>query len=461
MSGEHSDPSALVAGVLTAAEPGRDSVPALLNLLDVGDSQVRLGAAAALCVVADADAEVVPSLVRPLYDRAADCLAADLALAYLGAEFTETVAEELDDVDEDDEDRRLALSRSGPTRRGQRNRDIGRTRVASGAGATGPGRVHTEDDDEPDGPRAREDEDDDGTMGGTERGILSVNEAEWLSLVEYESQFDSLSVLAPRDRRRYGDTYRTLGITDDTERGVGLHLLDAPEESQRAFVDALNTRLSDWAAVSDIDNVLSLYDWNHKPRPWTATEYTDQSLAERGRLEPEAAVRQAEHLARAVATLHEQGVVHAGIDPGNVAYYGNVLEEDARQPPLLNNVGLMHVYRRFGRPSDHLDPRYAAPEYYDREFGRVDHATDIYQLGAVCYRLFTGHAPFAGGFDAVRESVLGDDTPTPSDVADVPPPVDDIVGKAMATGKLTRYETAAHLAQELRALREPSTDDGG
>jgi len=82
--------------------------------------------------------------------------------------------------------------------------------------------------------------------------------------------------------------------------------------------------------------------------------------------------------------LHERGIVHAGIDAESVAYYGNVLEETDRQPPLLDNIGLLSVYRHHFDPSQFLDPRYAAPEYYERRFGCIDHATDIYQLDAVC-----------------------------------------------------------------------------
>jgi serine/threonine protein kinase len=120
----------------------------------------------------------------------------------------------------------------------------------------------------------------------------------------------------------------------------------------------------------------------------------------------------------------------------------------------------MHVYRYYFTPATYLDPRYAAPEYYDRRFGRIDHATDIYQLGATCFRLFTGRSPYAGSFETVKERVVDGQPPAPSDVADVPPAVDDVLGKAMARQKLARYETASQLTQELRALGDPDRDSG-
>jgi len=328
-------------------------------------------------------------------------------------------------------------------------RDIGRARVA-GAGTEDDGRqVYSDDEDEDDQPHAVGEDEDGNTIGQRPRAA----DAEWRSLVEYESTFESLSVLSPRERRRYGDTYRTLGVVDEAEYAVALRLLDGMSEADASFTTALGTRLDEWQAVSDVEGVLTLYDWSEQPQLWLATEYTEETLAERDRFSATVAAWHAERLASAVTTLHERGVVHAGIDAETVTYYGNVIEESDRQPPLLDNPGLLSVYRHRFDPSQFLDPRYAAPEYYQRRFGRIDHATDIYQLGAVCYRLFTGKPPVTGEFESVREAVLSGELPEPTAVADVPPAVDDIVGKAMAPRKLARYETAAHLRQELRALR--------
>jgi len=58
-------PRALVAEVLTAPDVDRDHVPRLLDLVDVGDRRVRLGAATALCIVADEHPGVVASLTGP------------------------------------------------------------------------------------------------------------------------------------------------------------------------------------------------------------------------------------------------------------------------------------------------------------------------------------------------------------------------------------------------------------
>jgi len=450
------EPSAVIAQVLTAAEVRRDRVPLLLGLFDVGDRQVRLGAATALCVVAEEHPEIVPSLVGRLVDRAdgENGLAAGLVFEYLAVRYPDAVESALDEPVREssplhDHDR------ANPTREDLGNRDVGRTRAAGSGPAADPQQVYTDDDDntlaaEP-GRGAGDDEGD----GSTIRQRPRAADARWLAVIEAESRFDRLRVLAARDPRRYGATYRTRGTIDETDRAVALRLLrDGGDD-----LSPLDTRLEDWRSVADTDNVVTLYDWGRRPRRWMATEYTAQRLADRDRFAPSEAAWHAEQLATAVAAIHEAGVVHAGIDPQSVAYYGNVLEEDERQPPLLDNVGLLQFYRHHLDPAELLNPRYAAPEYYERRYGRIDHATDVYQLGAVCYRLFTGQPPYTGGFGAVRDAVLDRGPPVPSDVADVPEAVDDIVGKAMATGKLTRYETAAHLGQELRRLPLEDSDE--
>jgi predicted nucleic acid-binding Zn-ribbon protein len=441
------DPRALVAEVLTATDVDRDYVPRLLELLDVGDRQVRLGAVAALCVVADEHPGAVASLVGQLADRADEMLAATLALEYVADRYPTVVEDRLDQWETSVEIGHQ-VERSTPTRGGSDDHEVGRTRVA-GKGADTDGRQVYSDEAGDDDQRQRADDEDGNTIGGRPRAA----DAEWRSPVEYESRFDSISILAPRERRRYGDTYRTRGVVDETEYAVAVRLLDGVDGTDGSFGTALATRLDEWQALADVENVLTLYDWGADPRPWLATEYTAETLADRDRFSTTEAAWHAERLAGAVTTLHERGVVHAGIDAESVAYYGNVIEESDRQPPLLDNLGLLSVYRHRFDPSQFLDPRYAAPEYYQRRFGRIDHATDIYGLGAVCYRLFTGTPPYTGAFDGVRDGVLSADPPEPSAVADVPPAVDDIVGKAMARRKLARYETAAHLRQELRSLR--------
>jgi len=59
-----------------------------------------------------------------------------------------------------------------------------------------------------------------------------------------------------------------------------------------------------------------------------------------------------------------------------------------------------------------FSPQYAAPEQLGDDHGTADDITDIYQLGAVFYYLFTGQPPFQGDPAKVVYRVL-DTNPTP------------------------------------------------
>ena len=268
--------------------------------------------------------------------------------------------------------------------------------------------------------------------------------------IESRSHFDELEVIAPKTERRYANVVRTRGVTDGEERGVAVRLCHTPGE--RGFSPEVATQLADWHRV-DESGVVATADWGEKPRPWVATEYVEETLADRGRLTPREFLVHATTLTAALAQLHQHDVVHGGIDPHNVAYGADSLDDATR--PMLDNVGLMSVYRTYFDPTEYLDPRYAAPEYFEREYGKLDHATDIYQLGMVLYNASTGRPPFDGSFAEIRQQVLKQQPPAPSTLNDaVPEAFDEIVAKATGKQKLTRYETATQFHRDVRRLCE-------
>lgn len=485
---QRDEPIASLRAVLDEQSGGRRRLPRLLGRLDAAEQAVRIGAAWTICHVAAAHPDTVGYLTRRLADRveAEDrSTEAELVFEYVAAEYPEAVDEELAAMESEAADRPRYWSIEGSLARAnyhhpeRGNRDVGRTRLAGEGQDPGGRQVYTDDGDEHDrldrrkddadaADGHRDDETDDGEdesdppgdAGESDESGGAWQPADDLSSLDYGSRFDQLTVLAKRRRGRYADVYRTLGVIDGEELPVGLSLYHRPTDDRAGFAAALDERLGRWAGVSGHDSVVDVHDWGVEPVPWAATEYMGYRLGERDRLPLDDALWNAERLAEALTHLHENGVVHGGLDPGNVVYSGTAIDEDERQPPLLDNVGLLHVVREHFDPTKRLDPRYAAPEYFDRRFGRIDHATDVYHLGAVLYLLFTGRPPYEGEYGRIRRRVLSDPVPRPTDVVDVPAVVDDVVTKAMTRQKLRRYETVAHVRQDLRGVRnELEADD--
>jgi serine/threonine protein kinase len=100
-----------------------------------------------------------------------------------------------------------------------------------------------------------------------------------------------------------------------------------------------------------------------------------------------------------------------------------------------------------------MSPQYAAPEQFDPEtYGKTDNVTDIYQLGAVFYELFTGRPPFTGKPFEVIEKIRNEKPTPPSEFADIPKELDDILLTALSTEKSDRYEDVLYMRDKFNQI---------
>lgn len=112
-----------------------------------------------------------------------------------------------------------------------------------------------------------------------------------------------------------------------------------------------------------------------------------QLLLARGTLDPGEVVTMAGGVARALAAVHERGVVHGDVTPENI-----LLAADAT--PLLTDVGLLGLVADGDAASPTGTLGYADPA---REPGEAaTPAGDVYGLAAVCYTALTGTPPEPG-----------------------------------------------------------------
>jgi len=247
------------------------------------------------------------------------------------------------------------------------------------------------------------------------------------------------------------DVYRVRAETDSGARTLALKKPRIEGGSDSALVANVQSEAETWAALDDHRNVVDVVDWGTEPEPWILMEYMDGGhLGQRaGTFQFDHAVWTAVSTVHAVRHAHRQGVVHLDLKPTNVLFR---VVEDAWDVPKVADWGLSWRLLTHSGTVEGFSPDYAAPEQVDDSFGDPDDRTDIYQLGALCYTLFTGQAPFEGPpADVVQSVVEGRPTP-PSEVADLPEVVDDIVMTAMAKDRSDRYESVLYLRDDLRAL---------
>ncbi|HXJ96358.1 MAG TPA: protein kinase [Terriglobia bacterium] len=96
---------------------------------------------------------------------------------------------------------------------------------------------------------------------------------------------------------------------------------------------------------------------------------------------------------------------------------------------------------------------YMSPEQVRGE--RLDARTDLFSFGLVLYEMATGHVAFAGETVAEVHEAIVNRAPAPMGELnpDVPPRMEEIIGKALEKDRETRYQSAGDLLADLKRLK--------
>ena len=149
---------------------------------------------------------------------------------------------------------------------------------------------------------------------------------------------------------------------------------------------------------------------------------------------------------QALQQVHAAGLVHRDVRPSNI------LLLDSGAPKLADSgvarfetarLTLTSARRAFGAPL------YTSPEQAVGE--NVDARADIFALGAVAYRLLTGHDAFAAENPQRILSRVIHDQPQPATslVPGLPGGVDELLAKALAKSRKDRYAEANSFCDDI------------
>jgi outer membrane protein assembly factor BamB len=218
-------------------------------------------------------------------------------------------------------------------------------------------------------------------------------------------------------------------------------------------VDRLLQEAETWDRLDDHDHVVSVVDYGAEPLPWIAMEYMDAGdLSDRaGDLPLEQALWTALGITASIRHAHRRGVAHLDLKPANVLFRG---VDGAWDVPKVADWGLSKHLLEHSKSVEGLSPQYAAPEQFDTDRGPADDLTDVYQLGAVLYELFTGRPPFEGDPTSVMHQVLQERPTPPSEVADLPPALDDVLLTALEKERADRHDAVVYVRDAIRELSE-------
>lgn len=209
------------------------------------------------------------------------------------------------------------------------------------------------------------------------------------------------------------------------------------------------------------EHILPLYDFGEQ-RPWyylvmpfieggTLRDY----LHKRERLTVEEAGSFLEQIASALQNAHDHGVVHRDVKPSNI-----LLRPDGHA--YLADFGLARAKLEAGSQT-HSGAMIGTPEYMapEQSNGHNDHRSDIYSLGIILYQMLTGHVPFTADSPVAVTLKHIQSTPTPPRLLNdtIPPPIEDIMLKALAKAPEERYQEANAFATAYRRALQQTGEE--
>ncbi len=198
-------------------------------------------------------------------------------------------------------------------------------------------------------------------------------------------------------------------------------------------------------------NIVTIHEIGQEnDRHFLVMEYLDgQSLRDilqlQGALPLKETIEIALQLCDALSYAHAHGVVHRDVKPDNVHILpGGIIKlTDFGIARITAEPSITSQGQVFGTPS------YMSPEQVASQ--SVDHRTDLFSLSITLYEMLTGRKPFVGdSVITITYNIMNVQPPMPQGVA---PGLQAILQKGLAKDPTLRYQSAAQIAQDLRAQK--------
>ena len=256
-------------------------------------------------------------------------------------------------------------------------------------------------------------------------------------------------------------------LAEDLELGrpVAIKLLPPEDEANPAARKRL-MREARAAAALDHPHICAVYEVGDADgRAFIAMQYVEgQTLDARLRARPldlADTLAIAVQIADALADAHAHGILHRDIKPANIML-------TTRGQAKMMDFGLAKRQRPEGaRPGDTETASlvstpgaiYGTVPYMSPEQVRgaeLDRRSDLFSVGVLLYEMVSGRRPFDDGGAAATASAILTREPLPLArfAPNTPPEFERIIAKSLRKNPDERYQTAADLLVDLRALKD-------
>jgi uncharacterized RDD family membrane protein YckC len=236
-------------------------------------------------------------------------------------------------------------------------------------------------------------------------------------------------------RGGFGEVYYAVS---DGGREVALkYLRDNPTIELRGVSHCMNLKSPFLVKIFDVRK-------NGEGEHFIIMEYVDGPslrdilIAEADGLGPQKAAFFIREIAKGLGYLHERGIVHRDMKPGNIFYDEGYVK--------IGDYGLskfISVSQHSAQTASVGTVHYMAPEVGSGNYHR---GIDIYALGVMLYEMLLGRLPYEGS--TMAEVLMKHLTAQPV-VDELPAPFGDVIRQALAKDPKDRYQTVDEMAEAL------------
>jgi len=236
-------------------------------------------------------------------------------------------------------------------------------------------------------------------------------------------------------RGGFGEVYYAMS---DGGREVALkYLRENPNIELRGVSHCMNLKSPHLVSIFDVRK-------NDQGEYFVVMEYVsgpslrDLLLAEPNGLGPQKAAFFIREIAKGLAYLHDRGVVHRDLKPGNIFYDEGYVK--------IGDYGLskfISVSRHSAQTASVGTVHYMAPEVGSGNYHR---GIDIYALGVMLYEMLLGRVPYEGS--SMGEVLMKHLTAQP-EVDNLPAPFGKVIRKALEKDPAHRYQNVYEMVDDL------------